>query len=266
MPTENGLAIELEHVYVAYGQQLALEDIDLQVRRGEFVGVLGPNGSGKSTLLKVILGLVKPLKGTVKLFGKPREELGELGRRIGYVPQVVDIDQRFPVPVWDVVMMGRYGQIGLFRQPGPKDREAARRAMERVGIQDLAQRQIGQLSGGQRQRVLVARALAMEPELLLLDEPTTGIDIATQEGFYELLADLHKSLQLTILMVSHDVGVVSQYVDQVACLNRRLIVHGRPEEVDGQALLGCLYGKEAMFFGHGEVPHIVVEKWHRGSH
>lgn len=259
---ENGLAIELEHVYVAYEQTLALEDVSLQVRRGEFVGILGPNGSGKSTLLRVILGLVEPLQGTVKVFGRPPAELGHDGHRLGYVPQAVEIDQRFPVSVWDVVMMGRYGKIGLFRRPSQEDKEAVWQALERVGMKELAQRQIGQLSGGQRQRALVARALAIEPELLLLDEPTSGIDVAMAEGFYELLNDLHRSLGLTIVMASHDVAVVSQYVNQVACINRSLLVHGRPEEVMGQVSLECMYGKEAVFFAHGDVPHMVVHKAH----
>lgn len=252
--------IELEHVYVAYGERLVLEDISLRVRRGEFVGVLGPNGSGKTTLLKTILGLVRPIQGEVRVFGAPPWELDGGRSRIGYVPQIPESDPRFPIHVDEVVMMGRYGRIGLGRRPGPADVEAVRRALALVGIEDLADRQIGQLSGGQRQRVFVARALAAEPELLLLDEPTTGIDVATTEGLYQLLHKLHRSLNLTMLLVSHDVGVVSQYVDQVACLSGRLVAHGRPGEVLGKGTLECMYGPETMFFGHGAVPHMVVTK------
>ena len=252
-------AIELDHVSIAYGQELVVEDVSLEVGRGEFAGILGPNGAGKTTVLKAILGLVRPVQGTIRLFGKPLDSAnGE--HRIGYVPQLAQIDQRFPVQVWDVVMMGRFGRIGLVRWPGRADGEAVWRALDRVGIKDLARRQIGQLSGGQRQRVLVARALALEPEVLLLDEPTAGFDLAMAEGFYELLNDLHKKLRFTILLVSHDVTVVSQYVDQVACLNRRLIVHGRPEDVIDQVTLECMYGKGALFFSHGDVPHMVVKK------
>lgn len=255
---EEELAVELEHVFVSYGQYLVLEDISLQVRRGEFVGILGPNGAGKSTLFKVILGLIKPLSGKVRIFGKPQGTNGVLG--IGYVPQISQIDPNFPVCVWDVVMMGRYGRIGLVRRPGREDREAVWRALERVGIKDLASRQIGQLSGGQRQRVLVARALALEPGLLLLDEPTSSMDVTVAEGFYEFLNEIRDSLELTILLVSHDVTVVSQYTDQVACLNRLLIVHGKPDEVIDQATLECMYGHGAMYFAHGDVPHMVVRK------
>ncbi len=253
-------AIELEHVYVAYGEQLVLEDVSLQVGRGEFVGILGPNGAGKSTLFKVILGLVKPVKGTVLVFGKLQGSNGSIP--IGYVPQLAQIDPNFPVRVRDVVMMGRYGRIGLVRRPSREDREAVRRALQRVEMLDLAHRQIGQLSGGQRQRVLVARALALEPRILLLDEPTSSMDVSVAEGFYEFLNELHHSMDLTILLVSHDVTVVSQYTDQVACLNRRLMVHGKPGEVMDQVALECMYGQGAIFFAHGDVPHMVVRRPH----
>src|SRR3990172_6156610 len=253
-------AIELEHVYVAYGEQLVLEDVSLQVGRGEFVGILGPNGAGKSTLFKVILGLVKPVRGAVRIFGKLQGSNGSIP--IGYVPQLAQIDPSFPVRVRDVVMMGRYGRIGLVRRPSREDREAVRRALQRVEMLDLAHRQIGQLSGGQRQRVLVARALALEPRILLLDEPTSSMDVSVAEGFYEFLNELHHSIDLTILLVSHDVTVVSQYTDQVACLNRHLMVHGKPGEVMDQVALECMYGQGAIFFAHGDVPHMVVRRPH----
>jgi zinc transport system ATP-binding protein len=255
--------IEMEHVYVAYQERLVLEDVSLRVEKGQFVGVLGPNGSGKTTLLKAILGLVRPTRGQVRVFGMPPWELDGGRSRIGYVPQIADVDSRFPIHVANVVMMGRYGRIGLLRRPGPADREAVRWALAQVGMEALAERQIGELSGGQRQRVFVARALAAKPELLLLDEPTTGFDVAMTEGLYQLLHQLHRSLGLTLLLVSHDVGVVSQFVDQVACLSGRLVAHGRPGEMEGEGLLQCMYGPETMFFGHGRVPHIVVEKEHR---
>lgn len=263
MAAETSWAVELENVTVTYGPTVALEDVSLRVARGEFVGVVGPNGSGKSTLLRTVLGLVRPARGRVQVLGLPVRSPGALSRRIGYVPQMAALDGRFPVHVYDVVMMGRYGQIGLLRRPTAADRAAVERALQRVGMQHLSQRQIGELSGGQRQRVLVARALAVEPELLLLDEPATGVDPAAKGSLYELLNALHAD-GLTILMVSHDVGVVSQFVDQVVCINRRLVSHGRPEEaLSAETLEGC-YGCGAMYLSHGEMPHIVVSSHGKG--
>ncbi len=251
--------IELENVTVRYQELVALEDVNLKVSPGEFLALIGPNGSGKTTLIKTILGLVTPVAGTVQLFGKPPQQLDGEWRRVGYVPQIAQIDPRFPIQVFDVVLMGRYGQLGLIRRPGRRDRKAAWRALERVGMSNLAQRSIGRLSGGQRQRVLVARALATEPELLLLDEPTTGVDVGTTEGLFDLLDDLHRQ-GITILVASHDVGVVAQHVNQVACLNRRLVTHGRPQEVLSGEVLECMYGPQAALVGHGEVPHLVVRR------
>jgi len=159
----------------------------------------------------------------------------------------------------DGLAVGRI--VGLLALELSRD-EAVRRALQRVEMLDLAHRQIGQLSGGQRQRVLVARALALEPRILLLDEPTSSMDVSVAEGFYEFLNELHHSMDLTILLVSHDVTVVSQYTDQVACLNRRLMVHGKPGEVMDQVALECMYGQGAIFFAHGDVPHMVVRRPH----
>ena len=256
--------VELEHLTVRYQELVALEDVDLKVTPGEFVAVLGPNGSGKTTLIKAILGLVRPSRGTVRLFGKPPEKLKGEWKRIGYVPQLAQIDVRFPIRVLDVVLMGRYGQVGLLRRLGLRDRHAAWRALERVGIADLAQRPLGRLSGGQRQRALVARALATEPELLLLDEPTTGVDVGTTEGLFDLLEALHRH-GMTVVVVSHDVGVVAQHVDRVACINRRLVAHGRPEEVLSGEVLECMYGPQATLVSHGGVPHIVVRQHEPGG-
>lgn len=249
--------IELEHVTVHYQALVALEDVTLQVTPGEFLALIGPNGSGKTTLVKTILGLVTPAAGTVRLFGRPPHQLNGDWKQVGYVPQIAQIDPRFPIRVFDVVLMGRYGQVGLIRRPGRADLAAVWQALERVGLAELARRPIGRLSGGQRQRVLVARALANEPALLLLDEPTTGVDIGTTEGLFDLLDGLHIQ-GITILVVSHDVGVVAQHVDQVACLNRRLVAHGRLKEIMTSEVLACMYGAQAALVGHGEIPHIVV--------
>jgi len=250
---------ELLHVTVRYQDLIALEDVSLRIMSGEFLAVIGPNGSGKTTLIKTILGLVEPGEGTVRLFGKAPAELGREWGKVGYVPQLVQIDPHFPIGVFDAVLMGRYGQVGLIRRPGPRDKEAAHRALARVGLADLARRQIGRLSGGQRQRVLIARALATEPELLILDEPTTGVDVGTTEGLFDLLDAFHRE-GMTVVVVSHDVGVVAQHVDQVACVNRRLVAHGRPAEVLRPDVLECMYGRQAALLGHGDLPHIVVRR------
>jgi ABC-type Mn2+/Zn2+ transport system ATPase subunit len=251
--------IELDHVNVAFQDVLVLDDVTLDVPAGASLAILGPNGAGKTTLLQVILGLVRPVSGAVRVFGKSPWELGAERRRIGYVPQVLAIDLTFPVSAREAVLMGRYGRIGLGRRPARTDHAAAQLALERVGIADLADRPIARLSGGQRQRVFLARALANEPELLLLDEPTTGVDVASSESLYELLRDLYTG-GMTMLLVSHDVGVVASYVEGVVCINRRLVVHGRPEEVLGSEELAQMYGCAAMFFHHGRVPHLVVGK------
>jgi len=253
------LIIELDHVDVTYQDLLVLDDVSLKVPSGSFLAIIGPNGAGKTTLLQVILGLVRPASGKVKVFGKSPADLDGERRRIGYVPQIMSVDLNFPVSVRELVLMGRYGRVGLLRRPSAADREAARDAMEVVGIADLADRPIRRLSGGQRQRAFLARALANEPELLLLDEPTTGVDVASTESLYELLRVLHAS-GITMLVVSHDVGVVASYVEGVVCINRRLVAHGRPEEVLGSEELTKMYGCDAMFFHHGRVPHLVVER------
>ena len=251
--------IELNHVAVSFQDLLVLDDVSLEVPAGSFLALIGPNGAGKTTLLQVILGLVRPTVGSVKVFGRSPANLEGERRRIGYVPQVMSVDLDFPVSVAEVVMMGRYGRMGLFRRPSAPDRAAALEAMKRVGIADLADRPIRRLSGGQRQRAFLARALANQPDLLLLDEPTTGVDVASSEGLYELLRVLHAG-GITMLVVSHDVGVVASYVEGVVCINRRLVAHGRPAEVLGSEELASMYGCDAMFFHHGRVPHLVVER------
>jgi len=186
------------------------------------------------------------------------EKLTDARQRIGYVPQHSRIDSHFPIRVREVVLLGRCGKIGLTKRPSKQDYEAVAQALELVDLQDLADRQIGQLSGGQRQRVLIARALALMPDLLLLDEPTAALDVGASESFYAWLHQMHSRLKSTLVIVTHDVGVVSRYVTAVACLNRRLVAHGLPHEVLNKDTLEGMYGCEAMFFQHGDVPHMVV--------
>ena len=245
--------VRLNDIRVNYGDVPALEDITLSIFQHDFLGIIGPNGGGKSTLLKVILGLVKAYSGSVSVFGKPPEQVRS---RIGYVSQRPAFDRDFPASVWNVVMMGRYGKIGLFRRYNREDRTAAEKALVRVGMQDYRNQQIGRLSGGQQQRVFVARALVAEPELLLLDEPTASIDSNMQTEFYDLLEELKKSL--TIVMVSHDISAVSVYVDKLACLNRQLYYHGSKEITP--EILEATYKCPVQLIAHGTVPHRVLKE------
>jgi len=209
-------AIEISNLYVAFDSNLALENINLTVEKGDFLGIIGPNGGGKSTLLRTILGLIVPERGTIKVLGHSPQEKHE---QIGYVPQYILFDRYFPVKVGEVVLMGRLGKRKGFSY-SRQDRLIAEQAMQRAGVDHLKNRQIGELSGGERQRVLVARALASEPSILLLDEPTASVDPGFQVTFYELLAELNENM--TIILVSHDISAVSRYVKRLACLNRRL--------------------------------------------
>lgn len=214
------LAIELRGVSVRLRGEPILEDLDFILEQGDYIALLGPNGSGKTTLLRIILGLMRPDSGQVKVLGTtPVLARG----RVGYVPQHANFDRTFPVNVLDVVGMGRIGRPGLFRRMRPKDREVSSLALERAGLPGFETRQVGSLSGGELQRVLIARALALEPELLLLDEPTASLDARVTAEHYELLARL--SRELTIVLVSHDIGAVSRHVRRVACLRRRLHIH-----------------------------------------
>ena len=222
--------ISVRGVTAGYNGSIVLEEANLEVKRLDFVGLIGPNGGGKTTLLKVIMGLITPVRGEVRLLGRTVEE----GRRfVGYVPQTVQFDHDFPVRVWDVVRMGRLGRRGLFHRYSTEDDTRVAEALQRVEMLDMRDSSIGELSGGQRQRVYVARALAAEPQVLLLDEPTASLDPRISTNLYELLLDLNQ--QMTILMVSHDMPAISAYVKTVGCINRRLIYHGEGEFTDDMA-------------------------------
>ncbi len=242
--------LRLKDIWVELGGQLILEDVSLSVYEGDFLGIIGPNGGGKTTLLKVILGLVKPFRGEVSVFGHPPEE----GKRlVGYVPQYSTFERDFPIKVLEVVMMGRLRKRGPLHPFGRADREKALAALELVEMAHLKDREIGTLSGGELQRVLIARALTSEPRLLLMDEPTANIDLPVETEIFELLEGLRE--QMTIILVTHDVGVLSTYVDKIACLNRRLFYHDskeiRPEDLE------AVYGCPVDLIAHG-VPHRVL--------
>jgi zinc transport system ATP-binding protein len=251
-------AVSLTHLWVTYSHRPVLEDVSLVIQSGRYVGILGPNGAGKSTLLKVILGLVQPSRGEVQVFGEPPARLRKSGRLLGYLPQKPLSHPHFPVSVLDVVLMGRYGRIGLGKRPGPRDREAALANLSRLGIAHLAERPIGELSGGEQQRVFIARALAVEPKLLVMDEPTISLDACAQDDLFELVHGLKEELGLTVLIVSHDIGAVARHVDDVVCLNRRLHVHEAPPI--GRLALENTFGCSVEYLFHGEIPHRVVRR------
>lgn len=253
-------AVKLSDVWFYYQGQAVLHEVNLSVDEGEFLGLIGPNGAGKTTLLKIILGLVKPARGQVKVWDKNPSHLGKKRHLIGYISQRSLVDWRFPASVFDVVMMGRYGRIGLFKLPSHSDQEAVLSNLERVGMADLSRRQIGELSGGQQQRVFIARALASEPKMLLLDEPLFSLDARGQDEFYSLLAKLHRELDLTIILVTHEINIISTYVEKLACLNQTLYAHASPSEVLNTATLERVYGCEVELLAHGRIPHRVIRE------
>jgi manganese/iron transport system ATP-binding protein len=235
-------SVVLEHVTAGYGQTVALNDVSLTVRRGSLLAVIGPNGAGKSTLIKLIAGLIRPLSGTITVLGGPP---GSAAPKTAYLPQAEAVDWEFPVTVEEVVLMGRYGQLGFGRRPGRIDHELARDALEKVGMADAAGRQIGALSGGQRRRVFLARALAAEPELYLLDEPVTGVDARTQEDLMDIL-ELEARSGKTVIATTHDLICAAQRFHEAAFLNGRLIAHGSANLVLDSGLLAETYGGHVL--------------------
>ncbi len=243
--------VEVRDLFFSYGEEMVLEQIDLTVARGDFLALMGPNGSGKTTLVKLILGLLKPLSGEVRLFGCPVDRFRQW-YRVGYVPQkATSFDTRFPATVEEVVSAGRYGRLGPGRRPGKDDRRAVEEALELVGLGGAGHRTVGNLSGGQQQRVFIARALVGQPELLVLDEPAVGLDSRALESFYALLERLNRDMGITLITVSHDTGTVARRVGKVACINRRLICHGAPSQVLTTANLARLYGIPVRRVVHG---------------
>ncbi len=218
--------IELKDVSFAYNGKVILKEVDLTVRQKDYIAVIGPNGGGKTTLLKLILGLLTPAKGTIRVMGKPPRKASSI---VGYVPQDVHLNCSFPITVMDVVLMGTRNpkQRFLRRSASPSPRHMALEALEQMDMADHADKKIGMLSGGQRQRVFIARALVSQPKLLLLDEPTASIDTKGKTDFYQLLGKLNQ--KMTVLVVSHDLLAISRYVQSVACVNQKLYYHDQAE-------------------------------------
>ena len=240
--------VDLTDVSFRYGDTVAVEEVSLSVEEGEFLGIIGPNGSGKTTLLQMIIGLKAPDSGVVRLFGEPADSFAD-GERIGYVSQrATDRGDTMPISVRETVLMGRFTHAG-HGHIGETDRAAVGRALDRVGIADLADRPIDQLSGGQRQRTLIARALAAEADLLALDEPTVGVDVDSRTAFYDILDQLNRE-GMTIVLIEHDVDILTTHVDTVACLNRELYHHGDTASFLESDAIEAAYGRHSGIVDH----------------
>lgn len=260
MPQSRDPIIRFEHASFGFPGVIALEDISLVVTAGEFVGVIGPNGSGKTTLCKAVLGLMPPIKGHLHIFDCACDKLRCHHRaKIGYLPQKGVVDRNFPVTVLETVMMGRYGSLGLFKRAARQDHEIAMEALAHVGMEGHKHSALGHLSGGQQQRVFIARALTQQPKVLLLDEPTTGLDITTQHSVIELVEQLHRELGLTVLLITHDINMIRSRVDRLVLLKKRLFAAGPPTDVLRPDILRQVYGKDLV---STEKDHIIVEDYH----
>ncbi|MEO5361547.1 MAG: metal ABC transporter ATP-binding protein [Nitrospirota bacterium] len=242
MKTSDQYCIEAENINFSFDKNIVIENVSFRIAEGQYTGLIGPNGGGKTTLIRIILGLLTPSSGTVRLFGEPSSEFT---RRflIGYVPQNASQSEfYFPATAHEIVKSGRTARRGLFKRFTKEDNSAVVQAMETAGVVDLKDRLIGKLSGGQRQRVFIARALAGDPKVLILDEPAVGVDTASKERFYEFLQKLNKESGITILFVTHDLGVIAHEVETVLCLNTTLLCHSEPGQFTEDRLVEIAYG------------------------
>src|SRR5512134_3192290 len=239
-------AVTVEDLTVAYGDKPVLWDVDMDVPPGVLMAIVGPNGAGKTTLIKVVMGLIRPVAGTVSIFGKP---YASMRRLVGYVPQRNSVDWDFPTTVLDTVMMGRYGILGWLRRPGRADRALALEALDKVGLGEFAGRQISQLSGGQQQRVFLARAIVQDARIYLMDEPFQGVDATTERAIVALLKEM-RAQGKTVVVVHHDLQTVPEYFDWVMLLNVRRIESGPVDRVFTDRNLKLTYGGRVSYLTH----------------
>jgi len=255
--------LEFENVMVAYNGHPILDDLSFEVPHGAQVAVVGPNGAGKSTLFKALVGLLPLRKGQIRIHGLP---IGQHKDCVAYIPQREEVDWRFPVTVEEVVMMGRFNNFGWLGKPAGEDHAAVLQSMDQLGITKLAKRSIGELSGGQQQRVFLARALAQEPHILLMDEPFTGVDVATQEATLALLDDL-RTRSVTVMVSTHDLNMAAERFERILLLKRRLIAYGTREQVFTRENIGAAFGKQALILDNiVVVDHCCPDDEHEHSH
>ena len=258
--TEN--SVRFDHVTVAYQQSVGIEDVSFGLNQGEFLGIIGPNGSGKTTLLRAVLGLVMPASGSVTVLGASGRALTHVRSRIGYVPQRRALDPQFPISVREAVVMGLYTKLGSFGQLTADDRRRVEAALVSVGLIDSADHVAGHLSGGQQQRLLIARALVQEPRIMLLDEPTSAVDVATRSAIVDLVRRLHAERGLTTLYVTHDINEVMPCVDKVLYINRTVRAFGSCAQVLNRETLESLYGSRVVFAEDGGRRYVIVGDSH----
>ena len=270
--TQTPHRLEVIDINIGYGDKIVLHDVSFQIPHGARVAVVGPNGAGKSTLFKALVGLLPLKSGHILIHGM---ELGLHQDCVAYVPQREEVDWKFPVTVADVVMMGRFGKLGWFKQPSTTDQTVVRESLAQLGIADLAKKSIGELSGGQQQRVFLARAVAQEPHILLMDEPFTGVDVTTQEATLNLL-DVLRERSVTAIISTHDLNLAANRFDYILLINKRVVAFGEPEEVMRQENLSRAFGNSLLVMENGsmlvdeccppeeEIPHDHHE--HGGGH
>jgi ABC-type Mn2+/Zn2+ transport system ATPase subunit len=250
-------ALELRNLTAGYGQRRVIDDLTVTIPAGRRVGLIGPNGAGKSTLFRAIVGLLTPMRGQVLINGQSDQRSR---REAAYVPQSEDVDWNFPVAVIDVVVMGLARQVGWLRLPNRRHFDVARAALERVGMADYAGQQIGELSGGQKRRVFIARALAQGANILLLDEPFSGVDALAQQNLFEILDELHAD-GVTLLLATHDLNLAATHFDELLILNQRMIAYGKPEDVFKPTILAKAFGGQLAVW-HGDQQIVMLTDQH----